>query len=119
MSPGRERSPRCLRAILAAALASSAGCSFAKMQPAPPPATWPDPVTPSSSETRCTASFGPPIVDSVAGVTLGTIGYFERNSGSPQIALIFGLGAIPYLASAVYGYINADRCHRYQSLFHE
>lgn len=107
-----------LRAILAAALASGAGCSFAKMHPAPPRATWPNPVTPNSSESRCTPSFGPPIVDTVAGLTFGTIGYFERNSGSPQIALIFGVSAIPYLASAVYGYINADRCHRYQAIFH-
>jgi hypothetical protein len=67
---------------------------------------------------RCTASFGPPIVDTVAAGGLGTLGYIERNSGSSTLALIIGLSAIPYLASAMYGYVNSARCHSYQSLFH-
>jgi hypothetical protein len=88
------------------------------MHPAPPPSTWPNPVTPSSSEARCTPSLGPPIIDTVAAGTLGTIAYAERDSGAQTIAAIFAVGSVAYLASAIYGYVNAPRCRRYQSLFH-
>jgi hypothetical protein len=39
------------------------------------------------------------------------------DSLSRGIAVGFGIAAIPYLASAIYGYIETSRCRRYDSLF--
>jgi hypothetical protein len=141
MTPrARERTrPRArLAALLALSLAPGSGaCSFYKVRPPPPPSEWPEPVLPSSSEEKCTATIGPPIADTVIGVTFGTIAYIERNATkfeydykttppvlvptadnfSRGIALTFGIAAVPYLASAIWGYVETSRCRRYQSLF--
>lgn len=87
------------------------------MYPAPPRREWPDPVVPSSSESRCTDVLALPIADTIVGTSLGTLSYLERHSGSPEITIGLGVGAIPPLVSAVYGYVQTSRCRRYRALF--
>jgi hypothetical protein len=98
---------------------TSAGCSLKFVRPPPPHSDWPDPVTSDSSQQQCTDVIALPIADTLAAVGFGTIGYLERNSGSKPIALIFDVTAIPFLVSAVYGYVYTERCHRYDKLFEQ
>jgi hypothetical protein len=111
------RSPRQTDACALALAFVLGGCSFEVIKPAPAPSTWPNPVLPDSSERPCTDSIGLPIVDTIIGGSLGTLTYIERNSGSHTITIGIGIASIPYLASAVYGYIQTARCDRYKSLF--
>jgi hypothetical protein len=120
MTRAHPRSPRSTLVVGALGLASLAlgGCSFKILRPPPARGDWPDPVTPSSSQARCSITLGPPIVDTTAALTLGTLSYVERNSGSARwFTPAAGLAALPFLASAIYGYWNAGRCRQYQSLF--
>ena len=112
----RERSR--LRGAVAVGLALLAsGCSFRIVRPAPARDEWPNPVLASSSQVGCTDSPAPPIVDTgVAGV-LGSIAYIERHSGSPPLTIGIGLAALPFLVSAIYGYIDTAQCRRYERLF--
>jgi hypothetical protein len=110
--------------MLGIVLATS-GCSFKFLHPAPPSREWPDPVTPNSSEERCTVAPGVPIVDTLVGASTATLGYLERNSGGARITpglgittLAFTLVAIPFLESALYGYVETSRCRRYHAVFH-
>jgi hypothetical protein len=93
------------------------GCSFQVIKPAPPPSTWPDPVRADSSEQRCTDTIGLPIVDTIVGGSLGTLTYIERDAGSRLITIGIGIATVPYLASAIYGYIQTARCRHYKSRF--
>jgi hypothetical protein len=45
--------------------------------------------------------------------------YVERNSGSQIVTLGLAVAAVPFLVSAVYGYVEADRCRRYQGRFNQ
>jgi hypothetical protein len=83
MTPGRTPARRPTRGALAVGLAlsvASSGCSFAIMRPPPRHEDWPNPVLPDSSEAKCTASLGPPVVDSLAFGLTGTLAYVERNA---------------------------------------
>jgi hypothetical protein len=95
MTPGRAHEGRATRrsagrlaVALALALATGAGgCSFQWMRTAPRRADWPDPVVPSSSQQRCSDVIGLPIADTVVSVTMGTIGFLERNSVTGTLML--------------------------------
>jgi hypothetical protein len=83
MTLGRTPARRPARGALALGLAlslASSGCSFMIMKPPPRHEDWPNPVLPDSSESRCTASLGPPVLDTVALGMLGTLGFIERNA---------------------------------------
>jgi hypothetical protein len=114
--PTARRAPRALVAC-AALLALEPACSFRYNYPAPARATWPNPVVPESSQERCTSSYGPAVVDTVLGGGLAGIAYVERGSGSHTITILLGLASIPFLVSAVYGYVQTPRCRDYQALF--
>jgi hypothetical protein len=98
---------------------TSAGCSLKFVKPPPPHSEWPDPVTSDSSQERCTDGVALPIADTLAAVGFGTIGYFERHSDATSRVIAIGLDvtAIPFLVSAIYGYVGTERCHRYDKLF--
>jgi hypothetical protein len=105
-------------ALLALALApGSFACSFKVIRPAPPPSTWPDPVVASSSQERCTSTMGIPAADTVITAGLGTLTYIERDAGSRAITIGIGAATIPFLVSAIYGYVETARCKRYQARF--
>jgi hypothetical protein len=87
------------------------------MRPAPPASEWPNLVLPSSSQLECTDSLAPPIGDTGVTAALGTIAYLERNSGSPAVTAGIGLAVIPFLISAIYGYVETIQCRRYDSRF--
>jgi hypothetical protein len=112
----RRRRRRGLLPTLTMALALG-GCSFQLIHPAPPRAEWPDPVVASSSQTRCTDLVGLPIMDTVVTGSLGTLAYIERDAGSHTITVGLTLATLPFLASAIYGYVQTARCHRYDSIF--
>jgi hypothetical protein len=95
----------------------SGGCSFAIMRPPPARDSWPNPVTAHSSQERCSNIASPPIADTVVGAGFGTLGFVERNSGSPKVAFVLGASAVPYLVSAIYGYVALARCRSYVSRF--
>jgi hypothetical protein len=120
MMPQRARDRRgpgpTVALVLTLGLAAT-GCSFRFIKPAPARDTWPSPVLPESSEERCTDVVGLPVADTIIGTGLGTLTYIERHSGSPTITVGLGLATIPYVASAIYGYIQTSRCDRYKSLF--
>jgi hypothetical protein len=138
--PSARDAPR-PSAILAAGLAlavCAGGCSFKFAKPPPPASTWPNPVTPNSSEEGCRTTVGPPTVDLIAAGVFGTIAFVERDAitykSDPYskgtaipvpddfargIALTLGVGALAAAASAVYGYVSASRCARYQDLFRQ
>jgi hypothetical protein len=117
--PARERRPRRARrlALPLALLAASSGCSFKIVKGPPPTSTWPNPVTPSSSQLPCTEVYAIPVVDSVVTGGLGIIAYREQVFGQTSNELLLGLGALPFLASAIYGYVETARCARYKALF--
>ena len=118
MSPEHaRRAPR--RKVIGAAFLALlvGGCSFRVVKPAPPPSTWPDPVRADSSEQACTDSIGLPVVDTIIGGSLGTLTYIERDAGSRLITIGIGVATVPYLASAIYGYIQTARCRHYKSRF--
>jgi hypothetical protein len=96
---------------------SSAGCSLKFVRQPPPRSDWPNPVTTDTSQQQCTEVTALPVADTLAAVGFGTIGYLERHSGSKSIALIFDVTTIPFLVSAVYGYVYTVQCHRYDRLF--
>ena len=58
-----------------------------------------------------------PDMDTVISGSLGTIAYIERNAGSHTITVGLSLATLPFLASAIYGYVQTSRCHRYKSIF--
>jgi hypothetical protein len=105
------------RALALALVLALGGCSFRLIHPAPPHAEWPDPVVAESSERACTDLVGLPIIDTVVAGSLGTLAYVERDAGSHTITLGLGLASIPFVASAIYGYVQTARCHRYKSIF--
>jgi len=78
-TPARRPGSGALALGLALSVASS-GCSFIIMRPPPRHEDWPDPVLPDSSETRCTATLGPPVIDTIAVGMLGTLAYVERDA---------------------------------------
>lgn len=105
-------------AALALALALDAtACSFKVIKPAPPPSTWPEPVTSSSSRVPCTDVIGLPVADTVITGGLGTLTYLERNAGSRSITIGIGVATLPFLMSAIYGYVQTARCEHYQAHF--
>jgi hypothetical protein len=114
----RQRRRRGTGRVLAVALAGALeGCSFQFIHPAPPHVEWPDPVVAESSQVRCTDLVGLPIMDTVVSGSLGALAYIEREAGSHTITVGLGLAALPYLASAIYGYVQTSRCRRYKSIF--
>jgi hypothetical protein len=113
----RRRGPGLVPILPVALALALGGCSFQLIHPAPPRAEWPDPVVASSSQTRCTDLVGLPIMDTLVTGSLGTIAYIERNAGSHTITVGLSLAVLPYLASAIYGYVQTSRCHRYKSIF--
>ncbi len=122
MTRGYEDSPRSARSLVAGAAGLTAlalgGCSFKILRPPPARADWPDPVTPSSSQAKCTRSPAPPLLDTGVALTFGSLSYIERNSGTSRwFTPMTGLAAVPFLASAIYGFWNVGRCRQYQSLF--
>jgi hypothetical protein len=120
---GRGRAPLAVAFVFVFAFAFGlglglAGCSFKLMRPPPARGDWPDPVTPSSSQEKCTRSPAPPGVDTSVALILGTLSYVESDSGSRRwFTPVTGAAALPFLASAIYGYWNMGRCRQYQSLF--
>ena len=116
---GRPRVSIAMAVALGLATLPTTGCSFRLMRPAPPPSTWPDPVVPSSSEEKCTETEGPPVADTVLVGGLGTLTYLERNAGSQTVTLGLAVVAVPFLVSAIYGYVEASRCHRYHARFNQ
>jgi hypothetical protein len=125
MSHARRRSPRPPRSPLLAghagalglALFAAAGCSFTVIRPSPVRADWPDPVTPHSSQMKCTRSPAPPLLDTGVALTFGTLAYIERDSGARWFTPLASAAAVPFVASALYGYWMTGRCRSYQSLF--
>jgi hypothetical protein len=119
MTGERPTARRAQRALVACGvlLALGPACSFRYTYPAPSRATWPNPVLPDSSEERCTSSYGPPVVDTLIGGGLAGLTYVERSSGSHTITVLLGVASIPYLASAVYGYVQTPRCRDYKAAF--
>ncbi|HVR00548.1 MAG TPA: hypothetical protein VMT47_00325 [Polyangia bacterium] len=118
MSPEHTRRASRRKVVVAAFFALLVGgCSFQVVKPAPPPSTWPDPVRADSSEHPCTDSIGLPVVDTIIGGSLGTLTYIERDAGSRLITIGIGIATVPYLASAIYGYIQTARCRHYKSRF--
>jgi len=118
MSPEHTRRASRRKVVVAAFVALLVGgCSFQVVKPAPPPSTWPDPVRADSSEHPCTDSIGLPVVDTIIGGSLGTLTYIERDAGSRLITIGIGIATVPYLASAIYGYIQTARCRHYKSRF--
>jgi hypothetical protein len=75
-----RRRPRAALAAALAVLVGTSGCSFYWVRRAPPPAQWPDPVLPSSSEERCTDSVFPAVADTTIGAAAGTLAFIERNA---------------------------------------
>jgi hypothetical protein len=84
----------------------------------------------------CRTTVGPPTVDLIGAGIFGTIGFIERNAITYKmdpyggtvpvpdtfargIALTLGAGAVAAAVSAVYGYVSASRCARYQNLFRQ
>ena len=116
--PGRAVAPKLALAVAVAVTLASSGCSFRLVRPAPPRSEWPDPVLPSSSEERCTESPLPVVADATMGTISGGLGFIERNSGSPEIAIVLGVAAVPLLISAVYGAVTVSRCRSYKTRFH-
>jgi hypothetical protein len=103
--------------ICAVALAATAGCSFKLAKPPPPPSTWPPaPARPWDAE-RCQTSMVPPISDTLAFAGLNTVAILERHAASEITPLAFALVSIPVAVSAIYGYISASECRRYQRRF--
>jgi len=114
MSPPPSRARRLPRTASALTLAAVlGGCSFKVIKPAPPASEWSDP----TSAFGCTNKLGVPIADTIISGGFGTLAYVERNSGSPVISLALGVAAVPFLVSAVYGYIQTARCASYESRF--
>jgi hypothetical protein len=64
---------------------------------------------PAVEDARGIGHFQPPASPALVPVP----DYLSRG-----LALTFGLGSLTALASAVYGYVEASRCRRYQALFH-
>jgi hypothetical protein len=77
---GRGFGAASLAALVAALGLGSGGCSFYWSKPPPPPSTWPNPVLPSTSESKCVSTIGPAVLDTVAAGTFLTIGFVERNA---------------------------------------
>ena len=113
----RRRGPGLVPSLTVALALALGGCSFQFIHPAPPHVEWPDPVVAESSQVRCTELVGLPIMDTVISGSLGTIAYIERNAGSHTITVGLSLATLPFLASAIYGYVQTSRCHRYKSIF--
>jgi hypothetical protein len=115
---------RILSSLLALAVATTvgltpfaSGCSFKLVRPAPAPADWPNPVVPSSSQQGCTASLAPPAADTAIFGGLAGVAVLERHAGSTAITAGLALSSIPFLVSAVYGYVTTANCRRYDHLF--
>jgi hypothetical protein len=102
--------------VVGAALGSS-GCSFLIVRPPPARADWPDPVTPHSSQLRCTSTVAPPVIDATVALGLGTLAYVERDSSVRVFSPIVAAAALPYLVSAFYGAFEVTRCRSYEGLF--
>ena len=128
MTRAHPRSPRSLVAratrlatvtiaTFAVAAFTCAGCSFKLVRPSPVRADWPEQVTPHSSQAKCTRSPAPPLLDTGVALTFGTLSYIERNSGSSSFTPVAGLAAVPFAASAIYGFWMTSRCRDYQGLF--
>jgi hypothetical protein len=113
----RRRGPGLAPSLTVALTLALGGCSFQFIHPAPPHVEWPDPVVAESSQVRCTELVGLPIMDTVISGSLGTIAYIERNAGSRTITVGLSLATLPFLVSAIYGYVQTSRCHRYKSIF--
>jgi hypothetical protein len=113
----RSRPVACLVAAVLACAAS--GCSFKLVRPAPPREEWPDSVLRTTSQVPCTSSYTAPVADTLTGTLFGSLGYLERNSGSPKVAFVIGTAAVPMLISAVYGYISVTRCRAYRDRFYD
>jgi hypothetical protein len=124
--PRSARQPshaRTATALLLAGLATG-GCSFALVRPAPAPVDWPYPVTEHSSQQKCTSSLAPPNADLGAALGLGGLAFaYAARNGADQdpttrwFTPIVGASALPFIASAVYGYFQIGRCRSYQHHF--
>lgn len=113
--PPATRRPRLFTMLALGLVIAWSGCSFRIVRPAPPREEWPVRGAGSFSEVPCTSTPAPPIVDLGLAAGLGTLGFIERNSGTPNVALGFALLSIPFLASSVYGALRVGGCHRYRS----
>jgi hypothetical protein len=119
----RPRQARAAAALLLAGLATG-GCSFTLVRPPPARADWPYPVTEHSSQQKCTSSLAPPNADLGVALGLGGLAYFyaarhggEQDPTTRWFTPIVGASALPFLASAVYGYFKIGSCRSYQNLF--
>jgi hypothetical protein len=119
MTRAHPRSPRTkiVAGALGLAMLALGGCSFKVVRVPPARGDWPDPVTPSSSQEKCTRTLAPPLLDTSVTIIFGTLSYIERDSGARAFTPIAGAAALPFLASAIYGYWSTGRCRQYQSLF--
>jgi hypothetical protein len=107
-------------AIAVATLAlAPAGCSFRLAVPPPAPGEWPRPGQPHGPQERCTPSVVPPLLDTTATAVLLGAAYAETRFPSRWPPITLGVASIPVAISAVYGYIVAVECRRYQRLFLE
>jgi hypothetical protein len=109
------RRSRFAPAVALALVVTLGGCSFRIVRPAPAREDWPARGSGQASEVRCTSSPAPPLVDLGMGLGLGTLGYFERESGTKALALGVALLSLPFFASSIYGAYNVNKCRRYQS----
>jgi hypothetical protein len=91
------------------------GCSFRLVRPPPPREEWPARGSGNTSEVSCTASPAPPIADLTVAAGTTTIGFLERNSGTPTVAVGLMLLAVPFVASAIYGTYHVNHCRRYKA----
>lgn len=109
------RRPRLAQTVALGLTIAMTGCSFRVVRPAPPRDEWPARGSGNTSEVPCTTSIAPPIIDvGFAGAAV-TLGFVERNSGTPTAALGLALLSLPFLASSIYGTYNVTKCRRYQS----
>jgi hypothetical protein len=117
--PARDRRRRRALGCGLALLAASGGCSFKIIKPPPPASEWPSPSVPSTSERACTNIIGIPILDTIVASGLGVIAYRERVFDQTSNEVLLAAGALPFLASAIYGYVETARCSRYQASFRQ
>jgi hypothetical protein len=101
-----------IRALIACTALAASGCSFAFVdRPA------------GSAEPACTRSYGLPIVDTVPTVALAALGIYlmeafakdKPSTDAPsstmrKLGLASTLLALPFGASAGYGYYEVHRC---------
>jgi len=104
----------------------STGCSFAFVENAPPQAEWPRDATSLETRSPCTESTKPAFTDGAIAAGLAGLSAMawlvSRHPGPdsegdiPERFLTAAMlvAAVPFLISAIYGFMEIDRCREYR-----